>query len=81
MGDLCMNAAATDVHATTSLSVRRPAVAVQENNQMRLVQYISAPLCLELVHGTRVCAVRVDNAADMKHKVGCVQCQLWDLCV
>ncbi|PSC75375.1 hypothetical protein C2E20_1285 [Micractinium conductrix] len=49
--------------------VRKPAVAVQENNQMRLVQYISAPLCLELVHGTRVCAVRVDNAADMKHKV------------
>ena len=52
----------------------RPAVARTENSKLRVVSYVGAPMCLRLVHNTRVCAVRVDTAAEMQHKVdGCTR--------
>jgi len=50
--------------------LRSPATQpVEVNTQMKLVEWVSAPMCLNLVHNTRVCAARVDTAADAQHKV------------
>jgi hypothetical protein len=48
----------------------RPAVLpAGENAKLARVPWVGPPLCLELVHGTRVCAVRVDTAVEVETKV------------
>ncbi|KAL4444044.1 hypothetical protein ABPG75_011781 [Micractinium tetrahymenae] len=48
---------------------RRPALHdPAENLALRLLSHVSAPACLELVHGTRVCGIRVDTAAALQTK-------------
>ncbi|EFN56574.1 hypothetical protein CHLNCDRAFT_144253 [Chlorella variabilis] len=48
---------------------RTPAVAPEENQQLKIVSHISPPLCLNLARNTRVCGVRVDYASDVQKKV------------
>jgi hypothetical protein len=48
---------------------RRPAIPAPANDQLKMVDHVSAPLCLKLAHGTRVCGLRVDTAADIHFKV------------
>ena len=45
-------------------------MARTENSKLRVVPHIGAPMCLRLAHNTRVCAMRVDTAAELQHKVG-----------
>jgi hypothetical protein len=40
-----------------------------ENAKLARVPWVGPPLCLELVHGTRVCAVRVDTAVEVETKI------------
>ena len=49
----------------------RPPVPEEENKKLITVTWpvLVPPLCLELVLGTRVCAVRVDSAAVLQNTV------------
>lgn len=50
--------------------VRRPALRDPADSlALRLLPHVSAPACLELVHSTRVCGMRVDTAAALHTKV------------